>query len=749
MSANPAPLALARPHLESLRARGLNDESIRLAHLHTESDPERLRLMLNREFPIKHTGIVIPFFGITGDPVPYRRVRWLPTWTRAGGDEARYDSPSDTATRIYFPPRVRQVRDDTSARIIIVEGEFKAIAADQHGAATIAICGVAMWSEPRTDEQVANGEGRTLHKDLLNINWKGRVVYIAFDSDTLYKNGPRYEEWTLSQALGAAGAIVKIIRIPSRLGGPKVGLDDFLAAAGPKAPDELARLMREAQFPSLPPIGFTNSVRRPTEDDEIEDSGRSVVEMASELVGRSGGWPRNVGGVLVGPDAEKGTRAIASANMMSAFIRSLYDTGCASGCTWLKSPQHPTQAEFYAYLESNCERFDRADMLPHVPPIPGVLYTRPTPSPDGKFTALEKFLSFFQPATTEDASLLLAAVLTPFWGGPPGKRPAMLIEGEENDPEAGRGIGKTTIAQKIAGLAGGAFEIDAGEAFTRTRSRLLTPEAGSYRVLLMDNVKTFRLSNSDLESLITNPHINGHRLYHGQAGVLNYYTLFITLNGASLSKDVAQRVVTLRMKRVKNRKGWEAELDAFVAKSRQQIIGDIVGMLRRPAASLPNVSRWGPWEAEVLARVENPAACWELIRERSGQHDADSEDAERIRETLREVVERHDSSNIHDRCFLLTSAAVTKLIGLSINNRYIPAGHASATIKALGVKGFRQSHRNGQRLWEWRGDNVGHTPPSKVLTFNPDPEHRRDELTGKTMPVDPWSFREVAEVAGG
>jgi hypothetical protein len=190
MSDKPAdPLSLARVHLDSLRARGLSDESIRLASLHTERDPEKLRLMLNREFPIKQMGIVIPFFDITGSPISYRRVRWLPTWTRAGGEEARYDQPSEVATRVYFPPRVRQVREDASTPIIITEGEFKAIAADQHGIASIGICGVGMWSKPREKDE-PKGTPRTLHPDLLDITWKDRIVYIGFDSDTIYKTGP-------------------------------------------------------------------------------------------------------------------------------------------------------------------------------------------------------------------------------------------------------------------------------------------------------------------------------------------------------------------------------------------------------------------------------------------------------------------------------------------------------------------------------------------------------------------------------
>ena len=104
----------------------------------------------------------------------------------------------------------------------------------------------------------------------------------------------------------------------------------------------------------------------------------------------------------------------------------------------------------------------------------------------------------------------------------------------------------------------------------------------------MDNVKTFRLSSADLESLVTSPNINGHRLYHGQAGVPNYYTLFITLNGASLSKDFAQRVIPIRLARPTHRGGWEAEVDAFLAAQRERLLADLVGVLGRHEGNAGN-----------------------------------------------------------------------------------------------------------------------------------------------------------------
>ncbi len=293
-------------------------------------------------------------------------------------------------------------------------------------------------------------------------------------------------------------------------------------------------------------------------------------------------------------------------------------------------------------------------------------------------------------------------------------------------------MGKSAIAQKVAAVYGGAFGIDAAEPFTRTVSRLLTPSAARYRVLIMDNVKTFRLSSAELEALVTNPDVNGHRLYHGQAAVPNYFTPFITLNGPSLSRDVAQRAVPMRFTHAKYRAGWEAEVDAFLAAHRGRLLADLAGVLAQPAAKLARATRWAEWEADVLARVEEPDRCMKLIEERTGALDADREDGDRIRETFLVIMSRSlHCPDAHDRRFLLSSSGLTKLVETALNRRYT-AADASAQMKALGVKGFRKSDRNGRRLWLWEGDNYKHLPMDEmppVVSFDPDKEHwfREDE----------------------
>lgn len=734
--------ALKNNHLADLRASGLDDETIRLSGIYSECRPEYISGLLGWQYPAKGVGaaMIIPFPSLTGEKTTYSRVKLDKPITHKGAEKpAKYESRIGRANEVYLPPRARAVVKDASVPLLKVEGEKKALAGDQHGHAAIGLVGVWGWVKPQRDDDPPTDEDapKPLHPDIGAFELNGRRVYIVFDSDSAYKPGVRQAEWELARSLADRGADVRVVRLPAKLGGPKVGLDDYFLTHTDK---QFESLLNTAGMPTEPALSFSNVAGRIDKDDpeEVVAVPRSLEEMAAELVGTSDGWPRSVGGSLVVPDAAGGVRPLKNHHELFAFVGRVFDKGGQSRVMWTKAAGAAAPQTFHAYLAAECERFERADPLPHEPPVPGVYYINPSPVPDGKFEALQKFLAFFNPATQEDASLLLAAVLTPFWGGPPGKRPAFLFEADESDPLGGRGVGKSTIAQKIAGLCGGAFDIDASETFSRTRSRLLTPEAGAYRVLLMDNVKTFRLSSADLESLITNPCVNGHRLYHGQAGVPNYYTLYFTLNGASVSRDVAQRIVPVRFARANYRGSWESELDAFTNANRQAIIADIIGTLRSPAGKPPRVSRWGKWEAEVLSRVPFAARCAKLIDERTRHMDADQEDGERIREAWVAILSRSlECTDAHSRRFLLRSLAVAKLIETAMNERY-SSNRASAQLASLGVKGFQKSDRQGGRMWMWVGDEYEPeakptTPP--VVSYDYDREEWSKELIGRREPI--------------
>src|SRR5262249_28964922 len=142
-------------------------------------------------------------------------------------------------------------------------------------------------------------------------------------------------------------------------------------------------------------------------------------------------------------------------------------------------------------------------------------YYMHAPVAGGSGEALAQLLSRFNPASPIDADLLRAFFLSLAWGGEPGSRPAWLFTSED-DARGGRGVGKTTVPKVGARLLGGHIDLAANEKMPDIITRLLTPDALDRRVVLLDNVKSLKLSWAELESLVTNDTVSGHRMFHGE-----------------------------------------------------------------------------------------------------------------------------------------------------------------------------------------------------------------------------------------
>src|SRR5262249_3608926 len=120
--------------------------------------------------------------------------------------------------------------------------------------------------------------------------------------------------------------------------------------------------------------------------------------------------------------------------------------------------------------------------------------------------------------------------------------------------------------------------------------------------------------------------------YAGDGSRPNTLTWCLTINGASLSKDMAQRCVIVKVARPVYSATWEDETSAYVEANRWAILGDLIAVLKGPAAALDVHSRWGAWEDLGLARLPGSAAAQELIAERQDAVDEDREAADLVRE---------------------------------------------------------------------------------------------------------------------
>jgi putative DNA primase/helicase len=232
-------------HLDDLRKSGLTDETIAKADVYSEVDYRKISTLLNWRRPQKTLApaLVFPFYDENGRNGFYRI---KPDRPRVRDKKPfKYESPFGGGNKPYYPPDVIEVLHDPGQYLLITEGEKKSLAASQAGFPCIGITGVHNW-KPKHKE--------TLIPELERLPWKGRYVYIAFDSDIAEKPDVQEAESRLAAILKSRGANVKVIRFPSGVAGPdgksaKMGIDDYLVAFGP---DALRRLISEAQEPDEP-----------------------------------------------------------------------------------------------------------------------------------------------------------------------------------------------------------------------------------------------------------------------------------------------------------------------------------------------------------------------------------------------------------------------------------------------------------------------------------------------------------------
>src|SRR5208282_1726549 len=228
---------------------------------------------------------------------------------------------------------------------------------------------------------------------------------------------------------------------------------------------------------------------------------------------------------------------------------------------------------FFEHLKMNSESFKAVETIPHFPVLPETCYIHP-PLPDSDGSSFEELLDRFCTATPEDRELIRAFYLTLFWGGKPGTRPAWLITGPDDDPKGGVGIGKSTFIELASTLVGGFIDVTLGEDIASVKKRLLSPNARQHRMVRIDNIKA-KVNWADLEALITSPVISGHKLFTGESCRPNHLIWCLTLNAASLSRDMAARCMIIQLQRPTNSPDWATETMQFIQDHKWQIITDI------------------------------------------------------------------------------------------------------------------------------------------------------------------------------
>ncbi|GIW77976.1 MAG: hypothetical protein KatS3mg104_3039 [Phycisphaerae bacterium] len=366
--------------------------------------------------------------------------------------------------------------------------------------------------------------------------------------------------------------------------------------------------------------------------------------LSKALFKAANGWPRIVSGVpfVWNPEKRKPGERLSNGEEIQ------YIDSEADFFAWLHrkfllrwhngTATHPssgellnaiTKSEFFS-LYSSCMsiRYETVEMLPTYPAQQNTFYL-PCDLPEVDFTKedtpLKQLLSGFNVATDVDRILLLSALMTPGWGGAYGARPMFVITSDY-----GRGTGKTTTAEVISEIWGGAFYMYPSESWDQAKKRLMSDEAMRKRCVILDNVRGI-LQGTDIESAITAQYIDGWRPYFGHLSRPNNLTWFVTLNAPSLSEDVADRSIIIKMGEQKYEHDFRTWALEHIRKYRPEIISEILSILRDCDGGEAKITcRWVSWQKEVLSKIEGYEEALGILAERRVETSTDRNDLEEI-----------------------------------------------------------------------------------------------------------------------
>jgi len=441
-----------------------------------------------------------------------------------------------------------------------------------------------------------------------------------------------------------------------------------------------------------------------TIDDDEDGSEKTIPLSMAEIIDNihelTQGWPKRIGDSLFIHDRDVADHRVDFLKSESSLF-GFFHSRC--GVHWTRGARYVTKTELFAELQRSAESFDMVERLPHEPKFKRHYYVcgNPNPAVGAECERFQELIDRFSPATEVDRDLIQAAFMTPGWGGPAGSRPSFVITSDK-----GRGCGKTTLAELVGSLWGGILSFSHREEIGKIKTRLLTPDAMSKRVCLLDNVKSLKFSWAELEGMITSTEVGGHRMYCGDGARPNTMTWFITLNGASLSTDMAQRAVIIKLEKPNRTGEWSDDTRRFIEDHREEIIAGIIHLLRQPAQSLEKFSRWACWERDVLARTPEPSEAQKVIEERQTASDVEIEEGEMIEEFFASKLAWLGYNVAVD--WVLIPSRVANEWYCKVQNDRVTTSQTSRILKQMASEGRLKrlkEHRSGtERGFMWTTD---------------------------------------------
>jgi hypothetical protein len=156
------------------------------------------------------------------------------------GQVRKYVAPEGSRNELYFPLALSEHFEDPRFDVVIVEGEKKYLAVVEAVGTRYFVIGIpGVWNWRTSDKtKVPNAGNGGTHwsrtnsrpiEDLDTIVWKGRRVFIVFDSDGDRNQHVQAAEHALVVELRKRGAAPLVVTLPAEANGGKQGIDDLLA----------------------------------------------------------------------------------------------------------------------------------------------------------------------------------------------------------------------------------------------------------------------------------------------------------------------------------------------------------------------------------------------------------------------------------------------------------------------------------------------------------------------------------------
>lgn len=527
---------------------------------------------------------------------------------------------------------------------------------------------------------------------------------------------------TESSASASAAGDVAQLRVPS--GSPNA---DSSGRADVPVASSAVEVKKLSQFTQIANVFFSKG-----QEEETHTNVKPIAQIAAEIREATGGPWRVAGSIFtlgtIPATGIPGRDALRFLDKQESLFAWLHER---TSVLWLtggraKSRNHATgdpatvvsRQELYEHLkEAARPNYAAVEVMPHWPRVDGILYIEfgmPTATGD----ALDELAGRFNADSEEDRALLVAALLTPGWGGPCGSRPGFIFTSQY-----GRGTGKTTTAEAFCEVWGGRISISPDvDDWEKVKSRLLCEDSLAKRCGLIDNIRT-KLSGSDLEGLLTGPVIDGWRPYAGQFQRPNRLTFYLTANTPKMSQDLADRCVIVQIGTQRHEQQFREWFEPWLTANRLQLLSDLIAELRhepRCEITRENRDRWGMWQTAVLSRFENGNELAAMIKARRPAVDSDAEDADEIAEAITleltarghqpyEVVRisRQDMAEILRDRQLIDKHMTRRGVTTWLKNL---SGH-----KSLGRLQDNPSRKSLGRSWLWHSDTaIPDTVPSDL-----------------------------------